>query len=98
MLDNGPIKATSGGWAREVTTCGLPIATDIASAHLFVNAGGAREMHWHDSAEWAYESSLSDWLAKAPRHLLANNFGIPEKAVASFGKKRMVIAPSNLPV
>jgi oxalate decarboxylase len=53
-LDKGPIKATSGGWAREVTTRGLPIATDIAGAHLFINAGGAREMHWHNSAEWAY--------------------------------------------
>ncbi len=53
-LDNGPIKATSGGWAREVTARGLPIATDIAGAHLFINAGGAREMHWHNSAEWAY--------------------------------------------
>jgi oxalate decarboxylase len=40
------------------------------------------------------ESSMSDWLAKAPRHLLANNFGLPEKAVANFGKKRMVIAPA----
>src|SRR5947209_19301656 len=38
-LDKGPIKATSGGWAREVTTRGLPIATDIAGAHLFVNPG-----------------------------------------------------------
>ena len=53
-LDTGPIKATSGGWAREVTTRGLPLATDIAGAHLFMNAGGAREMHWHNSAEWAY--------------------------------------------
>ncbi len=55
-LDKGPIKATSGGWAREVTMRGLPIAiaTDIAGAHLFMNAGGAREMHWHNSAEWAY--------------------------------------------
>ncbi len=53
-LDKGPIKATSGGWAREITTRGLPIATGIAGAHLFINAGGAREMHWHDSAEWAY--------------------------------------------
>src|SRR5204862_3800603 len=53
-LDKGPIKATSGGWAREITTRGLPIATDIAGAHLFVNAGGAREMHWHQSAEWGY--------------------------------------------
>src|ERR1700732_1641981 len=53
-LDKAPIKATSGGWAREVTTRGLPIATDIAGAHLYMNAGGAREMHWHNSAEWAY--------------------------------------------
>jgi oxalate decarboxylase len=53
-LDKGPIKATSGGWAREITTRGLPIATDIAGAHLYMNAGGSREMHWHNSAEWAY--------------------------------------------
>jgi len=53
-LDKGPIKATSGGWAREITTRGLPIASNIAGAHLFINAGGAREMHWHNSAEWAY--------------------------------------------
>jgi oxalate decarboxylase len=53
-LDKGPIKATSGGWAREITTRGLPIATGIAGAHLFMNAGGSREMHWHNSAEWAY--------------------------------------------
>jgi oxalate decarboxylase len=53
-LDRAPIKATSGGWAREITARSLPIATDIAGAHLFLNAGGAREMHWHNSAEWAY--------------------------------------------
>jgi oxalate decarboxylase len=44
-----------------------------------------------------HESSLSDWLAKAPRHLLANNFGIPEKAVANFNKKRMVISAPIAP-
>jgi oxalate decarboxylase len=53
-LDKSPIKATSGGWARDITTKGLPIATDIAGAHLFLSAGGIREMHWHNSAEWAY--------------------------------------------
>jgi oxalate decarboxylase len=53
-LDKGPIKATSGGWARDITTKGLPIATDIAGAHLYLNPGGIREMHWHNSAEWAY--------------------------------------------
>ncbi len=53
-LDKGPIKATTGGWARDITSRGLPIATDIAGAHLFLNAGGVREMHWHNSDEWAY--------------------------------------------
>lgn len=53
-LDKGAIKATSGGWARDITTKGLAIATDIAGAHLYLNPGGVREMHWHNSAEWAY--------------------------------------------
>lgn len=53
-LDAGPIKATSGGWARDVTTRQLPIATGIAGAHLFLNPGGVREMHWHASSEWGY--------------------------------------------
>jgi oxalate decarboxylase len=53
-LDKSAIKATSGGWAREITTKSLPIATDIAGAHLYLNPGGVREMHWHNSAEWAY--------------------------------------------
>ena len=41
-----------------------------------------------------HESSLSDWLAKAPRHLLANNFGIVEAAVASFPKHLAISAAS----
>jgi oxalate decarboxylase len=52
-LDRSPLKATSGGWARDITTKSLAIATDIAGAHLYLNAGGVREMHWHNSAEWA---------------------------------------------
>jgi oxalate decarboxylase len=53
-LDASPIKATSGGWARDVTSKSLPIASNIAGAHLYLNPGGVREMHWHNSAEWAY--------------------------------------------
>jgi len=49
-LDKGALKATSGGWAREVTARQLPIMTGIAGAHLFMNPGGSREMHWHTSA------------------------------------------------
>jgi oxalate decarboxylase len=43
-----------------------------------------------------HESSLSDWLSKAPRHLLANNFGVAETAVASF-KKHLAISAANAP-
>lgn len=54
-LDRNPVKATSGGWAREVTARHLPLASNIAGAHLFMNPGGSREMHWHSTAdEWAY--------------------------------------------
>ncbi len=53
-LDKAAIKATSGGWAREITMRQLPLATGIAGAHLLMNPGGSREMHWHNSAEWAY--------------------------------------------
>ena len=54
-LDQNPVKATSGGWAREVTARHLPLATEIAGAHLYMNPGGSREMHWHSTAgEWAY--------------------------------------------
>ena len=44
-----------------------------------------------------HESSLSDWLANAPRHLLANNFGMPEKSIANFNRKRMVISAAATP-
>ena len=44
------------------------------------------------------EGSLSAWLAKAPRYLLANNFGLPENAIANFSKKRVVISAAVTPV
>jgi oxalate decarboxylase len=53
-LDRGPVKATTGGWARDVTARSLPLASQIAGAHLYMNAGGSREMHWHTSVEWAF--------------------------------------------
>jgi oxalate decarboxylase len=44
----------SGGWAREVTTRELPIATELAGVNMRLKPGGARELHWHKEAEWAY--------------------------------------------
>jgi oxalate decarboxylase len=54
-LDRAPAKVVSGGWAREINARQLPLATGIAGAHLFINPGGSREMHWHaTAAEWAF--------------------------------------------
>jgi oxalate decarboxylase len=67
-LDRAAIKATSGGWAREITTRSLPIATDMAIAHLFLNPGGSREMHWHNAAEWpTFWMDTARWSSSTPR-------------------------------
>jgi oxalate decarboxylase len=43
-----------GGWAREVTSRELPIATTLAGVNMRLMAGGIRELHWHKEAEWGY--------------------------------------------
>src|SRR3954462_10893258 len=43
-----------GGWSREVTSRELPAATSIAGVNMHLEAGAAREMHWHQQAEWAF--------------------------------------------
>ena len=54
-LDGGAPKITSGGWAKESTEHNLPIMKDLASVHMFLDAGASRELHWHAiAAEWAY--------------------------------------------
>jgi oxalate decarboxylase len=45
---------TDGGWAREVTTRELPVATTLAGVNMRLYPGGVREMHWHKEAEWGY--------------------------------------------
>ena len=44
----------SGGWAREITTRELPVATEMAGVNMRLTPGGIRELHWHKEAEWAY--------------------------------------------
>jgi oxalate decarboxylase len=34
------------------------------------------------------EALLSDWIAKVPRQLLANNLGLPERAFANLNQRR----------
>ncbi len=47
-------RVLSGGWAREITTRELPIATEIAGVDMRLTPGGIRELHWHKEAEWSY--------------------------------------------
>jgi oxalate decarboxylase len=47
-------RLTTGGWARQVTSRELPIATQIAGVEMRLKPGGVRELHWHKAAEWAF--------------------------------------------
>jgi oxalate decarboxylase len=47
-------RVLTGGWAREITTRELPIATQISGVNMRLSPGGIRELHWHKEAEWAY--------------------------------------------
>ena len=42
-----------GGWSRQVTVEDFPISRDIAGVNMRLTAGGIRELHWHNAAEWA---------------------------------------------
>ncbi len=54
-LDGATPKVTSGGWAKEATVHRFPISKGIAGVHMFLDAGAARELHWHAiAAEWAF--------------------------------------------
>lgn len=42
-----------GGWSHEVTVRELPISKSLAGVLMRLTAGGVRELHWHNAAEWA---------------------------------------------
>src|ERR1700732_5165225 len=46
----------NGGWARQVTQADFAISTEISGVNMRLSAGGIRELHWHQAAEWAYMS------------------------------------------
>jgi oxalate decarboxylase len=47
-------RLTRAGWARQITTRELPVATSIAGVNMRLDTGAVRELHWHKAAEWAY--------------------------------------------
>ena len=42
-----------GGWARQVNVTDFPISKEIAAVNMKLNAGGVRELHWHEANEWS---------------------------------------------
>ena len=47
-------KVSEAGWARQVTIKDLEMSKDLAGVNMRLQANGCRELHWHESAEWAY--------------------------------------------
>ena len=43
-----------GGWTRQVTVRELPVSKAMAGVEMRLIAGGVRELHWHESSEWAF--------------------------------------------
>lgn len=54
MLDQEP-KQTSGGEVRITDSTNFPISKTVAGAHVIIQPGALREMHWHPTAdEWSF--------------------------------------------
>jgi len=53
-FNNAPRRIQNGGWAREVTQATFPISDTISGVNMRLTAGGIRELHWHQAAEWAF--------------------------------------------
>lgn len=54
MLDQEPVN-TTGGQVRITDSTNFPISKTIAAAHLDIQPGAMREMHWHpNSDEWSF--------------------------------------------
>src|SRR6201996_1303408 len=48
-----PRRQQAGGWAREVTQPDFAISDEISGVNMYLEPGGIRELHWHQTGEWA---------------------------------------------
>ncbi len=48
-----PRRQQRGGWARELTQADFAISDEISGVNMYLAPGGIRELHWHQTAEWA---------------------------------------------
>ena len=46
-------RVQEGGWSRQVNVVDFPISKEIAGVNMKLNAGGIRELHWHEADEWS---------------------------------------------
>ncbi|KAI1077136.1 Bicupin, oxalate decarboxylase/oxidase [Whalleya microplaca] len=54
MLEQEP-HLTSGGEVRITDSKNFPVSTTVAAAHVLIEPGALREMHWHPNAdEWSF--------------------------------------------
>jgi oxalate decarboxylase len=52
-FNNAHKRIQDGGWAREVTQGSFAISDAVSGVNMRLSAGGVRELHWHQQAEWA---------------------------------------------
>lgn len=52
-FNNAHKRIQAGGWAREVTQADFAISEEVSGVNMRLSAGGVRELHWHQQAEWA---------------------------------------------
>ena len=52
-FNNAHRRIQAGGWARQVTQGDFAISDTISGVNMRLSAGGVRELHWHQQAEWA---------------------------------------------
>ena len=52
-FNNAHKRIQNGGWAREVNQSDFAISETISGVNMRLAAGGVRELHWHQQAEWA---------------------------------------------
>lgn len=53
-FNNAHKRIQDGGWAREVNQEDFALSEDISAVNMRLSAGGIRELHWHQQAEWAF--------------------------------------------
>ncbi|KAI0076189.1 oxalate oxidase [Panus rudis PR-1116 ss-1] len=79
----------TGGWARQENVQQLPIATSMAGVDMRLEPGAIRELHWHQTAEWAYVISGTTQITSVDQ--LGRNF------VANVGPGDLWYFPPGIP-